>query len=283
MMESSDRAYVVLDGERQNRSLQPFMRSSVDSRRRSLYQIDLAKTHPCLFHDGIRVGTLDGLLQELTDGTIHAAVNVSSFSRAAAILAEQTRRADLSPPSLQAVHEQVGRLLADALLDEYSFDETMVEEAHFDHVQGSHFTCRVAKSSDIAILSLMRGGDPMARGVFARLPSASYVHYWNDDQPLDFDMDRPCPVRRIYVVDSVINRGDSIRRVLTRLEGAMSSTGQSRRWAVYVLSGVMHEAASISLPREFPRVRFVTLRVSANQYTGTGGTDTGNRLFGTYH
>lgn len=282
-MEASDRAYVVLDGDRRNRSLQPFLTSAVHSRRRSLYQIDLAKTHPCLFHDGIRVGSLDGLLRELTDGTIHAAVNVSCFSRAAAILAEQTRRADISPPSLQAVHEQVGRLLADAVLDEFAFDKTLLDEAHFEHVQGSHFTGPVAKSSDVAILALMRGGDPMARGVFTRLPSASYVHYWNDDQPVDFDKDRPCPVRRIYVVDSVINRGDSVRRVLRRLQGAMPCTGHALGWVVYVLSGVMHEAAAESLPREFPRVRFVTLRVSANQYSGTGGTDTGSRLFGTYH
>lgn len=250
-----------------------------------MYQIDLSgTTHPRVFHDGIRVGSLDGLLQELTDGTIRAAVNVAGFSRAAAILAQQTRRADLSPPSLQAVHEQVGRLLADAVLDEFSFDGTLVEEEHFDHVQGSSFTAPVAKSSDVAILALMRGGDPMARGVFARLPSASFVHYWSDDQPLDFDTNRPCPLRRIYVVDSVINRGESVRRVLRRLEEmSSSSAGSVCRWSVYVLSGVMHEAAARTLPREFPRVRFVTLRVSSNQYSGSGGTDTGNRLFGTYH
>jgi hypothetical protein len=48
-----------------------------------------------------------------------------------------------------------------------------------------------------------------------------------------------------------------------------------------VLSGVMHEGAAAALPGEFPRARFLTLRVSSNQYSGRGGTDTGNRLFGT--
>jgi uracil phosphoribosyltransferase len=81
----------------------------------------------------------------------------------------------------------------------------------------------------------------------------------------------------VIVVDSVVNHGNSVRRVLHRLE--KSSLG--KLVAVYVLSGVMQATAAEALPREFPRTRFLTLRVSSNQYSGRGGTDTGNRLFGT--
>ena len=50
---------------------------------------------------------------------------------------------------------------------------------------------------------------------------------------------------------------------------------------VFVLAGVTQLEASIKLPLEYPRVRFFSLRVSTNKYTGKRGTDTGNRLFGT--
>ena len=84
-------------------------------------------------------------------------------------------------------------------------------------------------------------------------------------------------VQTIILVDSVINRGESIRRCIHTLQELRPVLPR-----VFVLTGVMQSKASIALPQEFHRVQFLALRVSENQYTGKGGTDTGNRLFGTF-
>jgi uracil phosphoribosyltransferase len=182
---------------------------------RDVYQLDLDKSRPGAFHDGVRVGSLEGLGDELSRGAVHSAVDLSRSSRAAGVLAAQTRRADLPPPDLQAVHEQVGRRLADKALDEYAYEDDLVEEEAFDHVQGTRFSGLVTRSRNVVILALMRGGEPMARGVFSRFPLARFVHYWGDDQPLEWGPS--AEPRSVFVVDSVINRGDSVRRVLRRL------------------------------------------------------------------
>lgn len=275
MMRASDRVYVVSDGDRRNTSLEPFLADVIESRIWQVYQLDLMKSHPSIWHNGIRVGSLECLLQELTSGSIHKVVNVSRSSRAATVLAEQTRRADLSPPSLQVIHEQVGSLLADKLLDEFSFENGLVEETDFRHVQGSAFSGLVTRSRNVVILAMMRGGEPMARGVFSKFPYAKFVHYY-EDQPLGWTAGRTSDLMRIFIVDSVVNRGNSVRRELHHLAEA-----SSRGFEIYVLSAVIHQDAADALPKEYPLVRFLTLRVSTNQYTGRGGTDTGNRLFGT--
>ena len=59
------------------------------------------------------------------------------------------------------------------------------------------------------------------------------------------------------------------------------SVNQSLALAIFVVTGVMQKEAAERLPKAFPKARFLALRVSENKYTGKGGTDTGNRLFGT--
>jgi len=154
----------------------------------------------------------------------------------------------------------------------------------------------------------------MARGLYGRFPDAAFVHHWDKgsgdesnfgwcSRYLDRGGAREGSDDRgalnILVVDSVVNRGDSIRRFLADLftylesssppppsskgtDGAVETAARHRKiCCVHVLTGVMQKKAAEELPAEFPRVRFVTLRVSDNQYVGKGGTDTGNRLFGT--
>lgn len=137
------------------------------------------------------------------------------------------------------------------------------------HVQGGEVDGMCVRGGhQVIILAMMRGGDPMARGVFDVFPRATYVHYVDKQTALPDLGDRV-----VVVVDSVINSGRSIRAVLNRLKG------KCRR--VFVLAGVTHRGASAVLPVEFPTVRFYSLRISENSYVGNGATDTGDRLFGT--
>lgn len=275
MLNASDRAYVVLDPKRRNRSLQPFLQAAKTTKAMQLSQVALEDSHWQFLHDGIRVGYLDVLSQELTSGSIYSVWEVASTSVTAVMLGAQTRRAFHSPPDLQAVHEQVGLRLADTLLDAFSHqDENLLTVQDFNHVQGGTFAgVVVSPVPATVILAMMRAGEPMARGVFAKFPQAHFVRYYESDS-LDW-MSRMNGVARVLVVDSVVNRGTTVRQVLHKLD-ALRLPIRS-----YVLSGVMQAAAALALPQEFPRVRFVALRVSENQYTGRGGTDTGNRLFGT--
>ena len=124
----------------------------------------------------------------------------------------------------------------------------------------------------------MRGGEPMSRGVYQQFPSAKLIHYNDDDIKSNSaltDVLGSSSIKDIIIVDSVINEGRSIRQVFGTLRG-------KSRLQIYVLTAVMQHEASLKLPKEFPRVRFVALRVSENKYSGKGGTGTGNRLYATY-
>jgi uracil phosphoribosyltransferase len=125
----------------------------------------------------------------------------------------------------------------------------------------------------ITILALMRGGEPMARGVFDIFPKATFIHYYEKTET-SHTAHTPLPdlsERVVILVDSVINSGNSIRRVVRELAASR----------IFVVAGVTQMKASVDLPTEFPSVCFYSLRLSENKYTGKGATDTGNRLFGT--
>lgn len=287
MIEVSDRGYVVLD-DRKNRSMQEFIKDAIASGGAAcLFQL-----HPgdnalpaTAWHDGLQVAHLNNLLKHLKDKVIYRALDCGVASSAAQVLATKTRRADFSGPTLQDVHAQVGRFLADKLLDEFSSHLITTED--FDHVQeGKKFDGPVA-SNKVLVLPMMRGGEPLSRGVYERFPSGKVFHYWDEKKMVpcseSFTKELSAMLKDssdIVIVDSVINQGRSVRDAIRMLQGLVPVEEKNcKRW--YVLTAVMQEQASVELPKDFPFVRFVTLRVSKNQYTGRGGTDTGNRLFGT--
>ncbi len=80
--------------------------------------------------------------------------------------------------------------------------------------------------------------------------------------------------RSFVVIDSVINTGASMEPVLQYL-----LAGGAR--SVDVLALVSPVPTAQRLEAAWPTIRFLLARVSENQYVGRGGTDTGNRLFGT--
>ena len=130
----------------------------------------------------------------------------------------------------------------------------------------------VANEDNITIVSLMRGGEPMARGVFKVFTKAFYFHYFEgeDIQKLQVATTN----RTVILVDSVINSGDSIRNLVN----AMLPSECKR---IIVIAGVIQKNAATTLVEEYRYIRFFSLRVSSNEYKGRGANDTGNRLYGT--
>jgi uracil phosphoribosyltransferase len=290
MMQESDRSYIVLD-DRNNRSMKEFIFEAVQSSNHRIYQLSPAEKDDCgfVFHDGIRVASLSGLLDDLRSESMNSMLDCSS-SLASQLLATQSRRSDLAGPALQEIHRRIGVLLSQRLLDEYGGISGLVRPEQFTHVQGSCFLGLSTNINNVMILPLLRGGEPMSRGVYQCFPDAKLVHYVEGKD--NFPRGLLDGVNTVLVVDSVINRGNSISHVLGELLGTCStpdtdtakdkaSTSKSSL-QVFVLTAVTQRNSSISLPKAFPRVRFLTLRISDNQYTGKGGTDTGNRLFGTF-
>ena len=284
MLQKSDRGYIVVD-DRRNRSMQDFITSHGASN--GLYQLNLlppGHANGNFYHAGIRVGTLDTLWDELSgDNSIHKVYEFCTSRASAAVLATQSRRSDLSGPSLQAVHHIIGRYLAERLLDE--FTDCLTGTDTFRHVQGTTFT-GVCASCRVLIIPLMRGGEPMARGVFECFPDAQLFHYPSSGDSMsqketDALQKLLASVEGVILVDSVVNEGRSLRRVIRHLHTLSSSSSSSNQPRLFVLTGVMQKQASLQLPLEFRRIRFLALRVSENKFTGHGGTDTGNRLFGT--
>jgi uracil phosphoribosyltransferase len=290
MMQESDRSYIVLD-DRNNRSMKEFILEAVLSSNHRIYQISPTEKDDCgfVFHDGIRAASLSGLLDDLRSGSMYSMLDCSS-SPASQLLATQSRRSDLAGPDLQDIHRRIGVLLSQRLLNEYGDISDLVRPEQFTHVQGSCFLGLSTNIDNMMILPLLRGGEPMSRGVYQCFPNAKLVHYIEGKD--NFPQGLLDGVTTVLVVDSVINRGNSIIHVLDELLGTSSTpdTDEAKDKAsssksplqIFVLTAVTQRNASISLPKAFPRVRFLTLRISDNQYTGKGGTDTGNRLFGTF-
>ena len=293
MLESSDRGYIVLD-DRHNRSMSSFL-SDVAAKNGKFKQLHLSgknNTPPFTgWHPGIEVGCLKVLLQELHNGGIYSVFDCCKVSTAASVLATQTRRADLSGPDLQSQHTNVGKYLADRLMDMYS--EYFVEKRDFAHVQGNNFVGSVV-SDDVLILPLMRGGEPMSRGIYERFPNAKLVHYYHDEQTESCNRlsKALAKVSNVIIVDSVVNEGKSVRDVIHHIHKLMTNCAENGTNCksttsllpprIFVVTAVMQMEASRRLPVDYPLIRFVALRISDNKYKGRGGTDTGNRLFGTF-
>jgi uracil phosphoribosyltransferase len=128
------------------------------------------------WHNGMPVQTLESILGSLKSGKINSVMDCTSMSTIAKIYATRMRDASLSGPDLQHVHVDVGKLLAAVVLDEYGERMGLVESTELPHVQGGTYE-GLTSSRNMLILPLMRGGEPMARGIYECFPSARFIHF----------------------------------------------------------------------------------------------------------
>ncbi|GMF81962.1 unnamed protein product [Aspergillus oryzae] len=197
-------------------------------------------------------------------------------SEAAKLLMTPMRNAAISGPDQRKAHSNVGAFLATKHLSEV----IGLEEYTIPHVQAHKTTgYRLHGEAKTLIVAVMRAGEAMALDISDVFPKAMFLHASKPDDIKQNHLEQSITV---ILVDSVINSGETIVRFIRFIRGLHSAV------RIVVVAGVVQDQAvfGCSPLRALARssdLTIVALRVSNNKYTGTGNTDTGNRLFNTFH
>ncbi|KAK5188522.1 hypothetical protein LTS03_011660 [Exophiala xenobiotica] len=190
-------------------------------------------------------------------------------SNATKMLMTPIRDARNSGPILREAHRRTGWYLASSVLS----DVLGVEEFRIPHVQGHHSTgYRLADKQRTLIVALMRGGEAMGFGVNDAFPLASFLQA---KKPEDVTGDQLKDVSTVVLVDSVVNSGQTMVDFLQRVHHLEASV------RIVMVAGVVQSQSVGKLEKcqaalQHQNVCLIALRTSDNQFTGHGGTDTGN-------
>ena len=189
------------------------------------------------------------------------------------LLADRTRRSDLDTRDYSEAYAELGRFLAHQVLEQFELEEYQIQ-----HCEGPRQGVRIREEERIGIVCLMRAGLYLAHGCRAVL-RRSPLHLFSPERDKGLcskELEELAASRldTLIIVDSVVNTGKTIRPVFTQAK----SLGIRR---VIVLAGVSPFEQANSIATGYPEVLFYFARLSHNSYVGKGGTDTGNRLFGT--
>jgi uracil phosphoribosyltransferase len=197
-------------------------------------------------------------------------------SNAAKLLATPMRDAKFTGPVLREAHRRVGWYLATDFLARY----VGVEEFPISHVQGHRATGhRLYHEQRTLIVALMRGGGPLALGVNDVFPRATLVEA---NRPEDIKARHLHGSVNVILVDSVINSGKTVAQFVEHIRRLHASV------RLFVVAGVVQAgfASPSNLAQSFAshaKLSLVALRLSHNKFTGSGPTDTGDRLYNTTH
>ncbi|KAL4812796.1 uracil phosphoribosyltransferase-domain-containing protein [Aspergillus spinulosporus] len=197
-------------------------------------------------------------------------------SHAAKLLSTPMRDDSIRGPPLQKAHENAGRYLA----TNYLVELIGTEELTMRHPQGNSIAgYQLLDEERTLIVPLMRGGQPMASGIFRVFPKAR-CH--EAREPKDVGKEYLEGIVNVILVDSVINSGESMAQFVQHIQ---ETDGAVR---IIIVAGVIQNQAVRGCSRlriiaRSTELTVVALRLSANKYTGRGTTDTGNRLFNTTH
>jgi uracil phosphoribosyltransferase/phosphoserine phosphatase/adenylylsulfate kinase-like enzyme len=195
---------------------------------------------------------------------------------AANLIMTPMRDAKNSGPALREAHRRVGQYLAHKFLA----DTIGLEEYRIQHVQGGPaIGYRLLDEQRTSIVALMRGGEPMALGINDAFPLAMFIHA---GQPADVKLHHLRGQLTLVLVDSVVNSGKTIVEFVRHVRSLHPTI------RIVIVAGVVQAQAvsEAGLPQALAGhtgLSLVALRQSDNKFTGTGTTDTGNRLFNTTH
>jgi uracil phosphoribosyltransferase/adenylate kinase/phosphoserine phosphatase len=201
---------------------------------------------------------------------------------AAKLLATASRNVDIHGINLHRVHRKIGWYLA----TEYVSKEVGVETYEVISVQKLETEGhRLLDESKTCIVPLMRGGEPMARGVWEAFPSAMFLHA---GKATDVEAKHLEGKWTVILVDAVINSGGSIVEFVRHIRENLS-----RQIRIVIVAGVVQKKAGEGSGKEsgmlqkhlvgMGDVSLVALRTSGNSFPGIGPTDTGHRLFNSTH
>lgn len=214
----------------------------------------------------------------LDDRYTHDGLQVlcATDKNAAKLLATRMRDAAVAGPDLREVHRRVGWYLA----NEFVADVIGLEPCPIRHVQGQQTSgFQLYHEQQTTVVALMRGGEPMALGVNDAFPLAMFVHASDTD---DLKLHHLEGQLTVILVDSVVNTGKTIVEFVEHVRKLHVTI------RIVVVAGVV-QAQCVSdgglkqkLARH-PKLHLIALRLSDTKFTGSGTTDTGNRLFNTTH
>ena len=195
---------------------------------------------------------------------------------AARLLATPMRDAAVAGPHLREAHRRVGWYLA----IDFVADVVGLEESPIQHVLG-HQTrgYQLFHEQQTTIVALMRGGESMAFGVNDAFPLAMFVHA---DVADDVKLHHLQGQLTVILVDSVVNTGKTIIEFVEHVRKIHATIH------IVVVAGVV-QAQCVSKDglhqtlAHHARLDLISLRLSDTKFTGSGTTDTGNRLLNTTH
>ncbi len=181
------------------------------------------------------------------------------------ILNTKSRIATLSTVELSEIHKKLGELLSYKLLEEFQ-----IKEIEIDHVQGKKIGYGIDENETFLIIVLMRGGLYVAEGfknIFDGQYSFEMINSSNEIERIkkEYDINNT----NIIIIDSVINTGNSIRKIVDLFPNDKK---------LYIVSLVMQEKSQEKF-KDYKNLIFYIARLSSNFYIGKGNIDTGNRLF----
>jgi uracil phosphoribosyltransferase/adenylate kinase/2-hydroxy-3-keto-5-methylthiopentenyl-1-phosphate phosphatase len=226
--------------------------------------------------------------KELSTATFYAKAFVEELERphsldfaqatnksAVSLLAADSRNVDIHGLDLHRAHRKIGWYLA----TEYVSEKVGVEAYDMTSVQDKPIKGhRLLDESKTCIVPLMRGGEPMARGVWEAFPSAMFLHAKGATDVQAKHLEGKWTV---ILVDAVINSGKSIVEFVRHVRENLS-----RQIRIVIVAGVVQEKAVAALQKDLVGigdVSLVALRTSERSFAGVGPTDTGHRLFNSTH
>lgn len=189
------------------------------------------------------------------------------------LLADRTRRSDLDTRDYSEAYAELGRFLAYQVVQQFELEEYQIQ-----HCEGPRPGVRIRDEGRIGIVCLMRAGLYLAHGCRAVL-RRSPLHLFSPERdkglnPKELEELAGSRLDTLILVDSVVNTGKTIRPIFAQAK----AIGIKK---VIVMAGVAPVTQGTSIAEDHPDVAFYFARLSHNSYVGKGGTDTGNRLFGT--
>ncbi|KFY99781.1 hypothetical protein V500_01265 [Pseudogymnoascus sp. VKM F-4518 (FW-2643)] len=277
MLIQADRAIVVVGDENsRSKSMEAALGDAIRTQGFVASQLVLPSTAASRL-DSVKLPILrlsqagiDAILCDSGFRLIHA-----TKTSAATLLTTQTRDATVAGPALKKAHRRIGWYLA----VEFIGKAIGLESYEIPHIQGGHTEGhRLEGEKRTTIVALMRGGGPMAEGINEVFPLAMSVHA---SKPEDLKLHHVEQQDIIILVDSVINSGKSILKLIEHVR-KLHATIRIVVVANVVQDKFISRETEANLAR-YRNVSLVALRLSKNQFTGSGGTDTGNRLFNTTH
>ena len=284
MLSMADRAVVVVGEEStRSKSMDAVLTTAIEQNGLQAHQVLLpSNASPRL--DVIRLPVIGltepAFVKSLLGDNFQTRLEVFCASNrnpnAAKLLATPMRDASITGPDLREAHRRVGHFLAVEFVTEMvGLEQTLVQ-----HVLGRPTTgYRLLHEHQTTILALMRGGEPMALGVNDAFPRAMFVHTNNPNALKPHHLQGQYMV---ILVDSVINTGKSIIEFVQHVRKLHATI------RIVIVAGVVQaqcvsEGTLEQALGKYAHLYLITLRLSETKFTGSGTTDTGNRLFNTTH